>query len=117
MLIDLGLERVSVAFDHRKTLAYLEELEAFDLGEGWYRDGPVRRVDHYIPFAMHFYGLIYAVLARGDEARKDRFRRRAQTFAGDIRHWFGPDGAALAFGRSQTYRFAAGGFWGALAFA
>ncbi|MGO7210493.1 DUF2264 domain-containing protein [Rhizobium ruizarguesonis] len=117
VLIDLGLERVSVAFDHRKTLAYLDEVEAFDLGEGWYRDGPVRRVDHYIPFAMHFYGLIYAVLAKGDEARKDRFRDRAEIFARDIRHWFGPDGAALAFGRSQTYRFAAGGFWGALAFA
>ncbi|WP_434713856.1 DUF2264 domain-containing protein (plasmid) [Rhizobium sp. YTUHZ045] len=117
VLIDLGLERVGVAFDMAKTAAYLDELEAFDIGEGWYRDGPVRRVDHYIPFAMHFYGLIYTVLARGDEARKNRFRNRAKIFAVDIRHWFGPDGAALAFGRSQTYRFAAGGFWGALAFA
>ncbi|PDT13946.1 hypothetical protein CO670_25735 [Rhizobium sp. J15] len=117
VLIDLGLERVGVPFDHGKTVAYLDEAEAFDLGEGWYRDGPVRRVDHYIPFAMHFYGLIYAVLARDDEARKGRFRARAEIFARDIRHWFGPDGAALAFGRSQTYRFAAGGFWGALAFA
>ncbi|WP_064685996.1 DUF2264 domain-containing protein [Rhizobium bangladeshense] len=117
VLIDLGLERVGVAFDHGKTVAYLDELEAFELGDGWYRDGPVRRVDHYIPFAMHFYGLIYTVLARGDDARKDRFRDRARAFAGDIRHWFGPDGAALAFGRSQAYRFAAGGFWGALAFA
>jgi hypothetical protein len=117
VLIDLGLERVSIEFDHRKTTAYLDELETFDLGEGWYRDGPVRRVDHYIPFAMHFYGLIYAVLASRDEARRNRFRDRARIFAKDIRHWFGPDGAALAFGRSQTYRFAAGGFWGALAFA
>ncbi|ANK95295.1 MULTISPECIES: DUF2264 domain-containing protein [Rhizobium] len=117
ILIDLGLQRVGVAFDMAKTAAYLDELEAFDIGEGWYRDGPVRRVDHYIPFAMHFYGLIYTLLARGDEARKNRFRNRAEIFARDIRHWFGPDGAALAFGRSQTYRFAAGGFWGALAFA
>lgn len=117
VLIDLGLERVGIDFDRTKTETYLDELEAFDIGQGWYRDGPVRRVDHYIPFAMHFYGLIYTVLAKGDDARKDRFRTRVRTFAGDIRHWFGPDGAALAFGRSQTYRFAAGGFWGALAFA
>ncbi len=74
-------------------------------------------VDHYIPFAMHYYGLIYAVLAKGEEARKTRMRERAKIFTKDIRHWFGPDGAALPFGRSQTYRFAAGGFWAALAFA
>lgn len=117
VLVDLGLERVGIKVDGAKTMAYLDELEAFDIGDGWYRDGPVKRVDHYIPFAMHFYGLIYAVLAKGDEARKTRMRERAQQFSGDIRHWFGPDGAALAFGRSQTYRFAAGGFWASLAFA
>ncbi|KQO77531.1 DUF2264 domain-containing protein [Rhizobium sp. Leaf262] len=117
VLIDLGLERVGVAFDSQKTQDYLDELEAFDIGDGWYRDGPVRRVDHYIPFAMHFYGLIYTALANGDDARKTRLRARSQRFTADIRHWFGPDGASVAFGRSQTYRFAAGGFWGALAFA
>nr|WP_178126800.1 DUF2264 domain-containing protein [Agrobacterium rubi] len=117
VLIDLGLERVGVEFDAAKTHAYLDELEAFDIGDGWYRDGPVRRVDHYVPFAMHFYGLIYTVLAKGDDARKARLLQRSKRFASDIRHWFGPDGASLAFGRSQTYRFAAGGFWGGLAFA
>ena len=117
VLIDLGLERVGIAFDTSKTHAYLDELEAFDIGDGWYRDGPVRRVDHYVPFAMHFYGLIYSVLATGDDERKARLLQRSRRFAADIRHWFGPDGASLAFGRSQTYRFAAGGFWGGLAFA
>jgi len=117
VLIDLGLTRVGVAFDGAKTEQYLDEIEAFRLGDGWYRDGPVKRVDHYIPFAMHFYALIYSVLARADTARGDAYRKRAKSFASDIRHWFGPDGASLAFGRSQTYRFAAGGFWGALAFA
>ncbi|MGK6316400.1 DUF2264 domain-containing protein [Neorhizobium sp. DT-125] len=117
VLIDLGLERVGIDFDRSKTERYLDEVEAFRLGEGWYRDGPVKRVDHYIPFAMHFYALIYSVLAGRDEVRGAAYRERARIFANDIRHWFGPDGAALAFGRSQTYRFAAGGFWGALAFA
>lgn len=117
VLIDLGLTRAGISFDRSKTERYLDEVEAFRLGEGWYRDGPVKRVDHYIPFAMHFYALIYSVIARDDVKRGTAYRERAHTFAGDIRHWFGPDGAALAFGRSQTYRFAAGGFWGALAFA
>jgi len=117
VLIDLGLSRAGVAFDSAKTERYFEELEGFRMGEAWYRDGPVRRADHYIPFAMHFYALIYAALNPSDDRRAAAYRERARLFAREIRHWFGPDGAALAFGRSQTYRFAAGGFWGALAFA
>lgn len=117
ILIDLGLEEVGADFDRSYTDRYLEELDTFYLGDGWYRDGNVPRVDHYIPFAMHFYGLIYATLKRGDDARRERYRERAAAFAKDIRHWFDADGGTLAFGRSLTYRFACGGFWGALAFA
>ena len=117
ILVDLGLEECGVEFDRSLTEKYLEELDGFYLGDGWYRDGNVRRVDHYIPFAMHFYGLIYAKLARNDDKRAAAYRERAGLFAKDIRHWFDEDGGTLAFGRSLTYRFACGGFWGALAFA
>ncbi|WP_127753232.1 DUF2264 domain-containing protein [Devosia sp. 1566] len=117
ILIDLGLEECGVEFDRSPTEKYLEELDGFYLGDGWYRDGNIRRIDHYIPFAMHYYGLIYARLATGDDARAEKFKERARLFAKDIRHWFDEDGGTLAFGRSLTYRFACGGFWGALAFA
>jgi len=117
VLIDLGLTHAGIDFDRSLTEKYLDEVEAFRLGEGWYRDGPVQRVDHYVPFALHFYALIYSVIAKHDTKRADAYRERAHIFAKDIRHWFGPDGAGLAFGRSQTYRFACGGIWGALAFA
>ena len=117
VLIDLGLTQAGIDFDRSLTEQYLDEVEAFRLGEGWYRDGPVKRVDHYVPFALHFYALIYSVIAKHDTKRAAAYRERANVFAKDIRHWFGPDGAALAFGRSQTYRFACGGIWGALAFA
>lgn len=117
VLVDLGLEECGVEFDRKLTDKYLEELDGFYLGDGWYRDGNCRRIDHYIPFAMHFYGLIYAKLARGDAERVARYKERARLFAADIQHWFDEDGGTLAFGRSLTYRFACGGFWGALAFA
>ena len=117
VLVDLGLEQVGVEFDRGLTERYLEELDGFYLGDGWYRDGHQRRVDHYIPFAMHFYGLIYARLQQGDDARADLYRERARLFAQDIRHWFDDDGGVLAFGRSLTYRFACASFWAALAFA
>lgn len=117
VLVDLGLEECGVDFDRSLTEKYLEELDGFYLGDGWYRDGNVRRIDHYIPFAMHFYGLIYAKLAKGDEKRVAAYKERAALFAKDIRHWFDDEGGTLAFGRSLTYRFACGGIWGALAFA
>lgn len=117
ILVDLGLEQCGVDFDRSYTDTYLRELEDFYLDDGWYRDGNVRRVDHYIPFAMHFYGLIYSRLAKGDDKRATDYKERARLFAQDIQHWFDEDGGTLAFGRSLTYRFACGGFWGALAFA
>lgn len=116
ILVDLGLERCGVAFDRTLTEQYLDELDGFYLGEGWYRDGINRRIDHYIPFAMHFYGLIYAVLS-GDETRSAVYRDRAREFAPQIASWFDEDGGVLAFGRSMIYRFACGGIWGALAYA
>jgi hypothetical protein len=117
ILVDLGLEQCGVEFDRSLTDKYLEELDGFYLGDGWYRDGNVRRIDHYIPFAMHFYGLIYAKLAKGDDQRVAAYKERTALFAKDIRHWFDDEGGTLAFGRSLTYRFACGGIWGALAFA
>lgn len=117
ILVDLGLERCGIDFDHTLTSTYLDELDGFYLGDGWYRDGVVRRVDHYIPFAMHFYGLIFSCLHKGEDERAARYRDRARLFARDIRHWFDEDGGVLAFGRSLTYRYACGAIWGALAYA
>lgn len=116
VMVDLGLEHCGVPVDASMREAYLDDIEGFYMGEGWYRDGPIRSADHYIPFAFHYYGLIYAVLS-GDKERAERYEKRAAAFARSIRHWYAEDGAALPFGRSLTYRFAHAGFWGALAFA
>ncbi|ACP25279.1 hypothetical protein NGR_c15110 [Sinorhizobium fredii NGR234] len=115
ILVDIALDRLGVNYDRSLTNAYLSELDDFYIADGWYRDGNVRRVDHYIPFAMHFYGLIYSRLVDDDYSK--RYRERALAFARDFRHWFAEDGATLPFGRSLTYRFACAGFWSALAFA
>ncbi|WP_433256154.1 DUF2264 domain-containing protein [Streptosporangium sp. CA-135522] len=118
VMVGLGLDRVGVRFDPAAGLAHLERLESFALGAGWYSDGPTAQRDYYVPFAMHFYGLIYAALAGDrDPGRAQRFRERAAAFSLDFQHWFASDGSAVPFGRSMTYRFAQGAFWGALAFA
>ncbi|WP_232326456.1 DUF2264 domain-containing protein [Microbispora sp. ATCC PTA-5024] len=116
VMVSLGLGRVGVAHDRVPIEARLDRLESFSLGRGWYGDGPDAQRDYYVPFAMHYYGLIHAALGPGG-ARAERLRERAAAFALDFRHWFAADGAAVPFGRSMTYRFAQGAFWGALAFA
>ena len=118
VLVNLGLARVGAEHDAAASQAALDQLETFYLGDGWYTDGPGAQRDYYVAFAMHFYGLLYAKLAaEHDPGRAQRFRERAALFAHDFIHWFAADGAALPFGRSLTYRFAQGSFWGALAFA
>lgn len=118
VLVNLGLSRVGAEHDLDATHAALDRIEEFYLGDGWYSDGPMPQQDYYVAWAMHFYGLLYAQLhGEHDPIRAGRFRERAATFAHDFIHWFAADGAALPFGRSLTYRFAQGAFWGALAFA
>ncbi|MEJ2029224.1 MAG: DUF2264 domain-containing protein [Maritimibacter sp.] len=116
ILTDIGLKNCGTKTDRAGHESYLDDLEGFYLGDGWYRDGPQRSAEHYIPFAFHFYGLITAVLG-DDPARAGTYRSRARNFAEEMRHWYAPDGSALPFGRSLTYRFAHAGFWGALAYA
>ncbi|MFI0731501.1 DUF2264 domain-containing protein [Streptomyces sp. NPDC021225] len=118
VLIGLGLDRVGVSHDRGPIKARLDRLESFALGDGWYADGPTERRDYYVPWAMHFYGLLYAALAgERDPERAVRFRMRASLFAADLRHWFADDGAAVPYGRSLTYRFAQAAFWAALPYA
>lgn len=121
VLTDLGLRSVGAEHDRESTETTLEELESYAVGDGWYTDGPPEDgspVDYYVPWAMHYYGLIYAALnGDSDPERAERFRERARQFAVHHRAWFDDEGRALPFGRSLTYRFAQAGFWGALAFA
>jgi hypothetical protein len=121
VLVDLGLERVGVDVDWKMTEGYLDDLDKLYIEDGWYRDGDdpgdTRRIDYYNPFAMHYYGLVYAKARPQDTARGERFRDRARKFAQQFQHWFADTGANVPYGRSLTYRHAVCAFWGALAVA
>ena len=120
VLVALGLERVGAPFDRSKVTASLDLLDSYRVGRHWYVDGSLANVDYYVPFAFHTYGLMYAAandIGLADDNRAAAYRERAATFASDLQHWFAPDGAAVPFGRSLTYRFAMSSFWGALAWA
>ncbi|GJJ10190.1 hypothetical protein Clacol_004416 [Clathrus columnatus] len=137
---NLGLSKVnSPHFSPTRMKADLDHLDTFYLGQGkvhknirrriytnkegtgWSRDGPegVRQLDYYSSsFAIQYAQLVYSKLAeKEDPERCKEYRQRANLFAAHFIHFFDPDGPAIPFGRSSTYRFAQASFWGALAFA
>jgi hypothetical protein len=122
ILVNCGLRRVGAeGYDEAALEESFETVERFHLGNGWYNDGfpgERRARDYYIPWAMHYYGLIFARLCAEQYPKKaESYRQRACEFAGDFMYWFDAEGRALPYGRSLTYRFAQGAFWGALCFA
>jgi hypothetical protein len=118
VLVNLGLRTNDAPHDWAAVERSLAKIDSYALPNGWYFDGRPGQRDHYVAFALHLYGLIYARFAGDwDPVRAARFKERAAAFAPAYRSWFARDGAGLAFGRSMTYRFAMGSFWGGLALA
>lgn len=118
VLVNVALKKRGMPYSAEKLEESLQKAETYYLDGGWYMDGASCQRDYYIPFAMHYYGLVYAaVMEQEDPTRCARFKQRAVCFAHDFVYWFADDGAALPFGRSLTYRFAQAGFWSACLFA
>ncbi len=118
MLVNLGFKNVGARYDAERLKFCVEKCHSFYRQDGWYRDGHTEQSDYYIPFAIHFYSLIYAgVMADEDPENCRIFIERAELFAKSFVYWFDEDGSALAFGRSLTYRFAQCCFFSACLFA
>ncbi|NGN64503.1 DUF2264 domain-containing protein [Streptomyces sp. A7024] len=84
-----------------------ELLESWYRGQGWYADGDGRAFDHYNGWALHLYPMLDAHLA-GDAERLTHHGARLREHLESHALLFGGDGAPIHFGRSLTYRFAAG---------
>lgn len=118
VLVNVGFRKAGLPYDAKQLERNLDRLDAFHLEDGWYSDGIGGHSDYYVPFAFHYYGLLYAsMMEEEDPKRSHVFKERAAAFAGDFLAWFAPDGAALPYGRSLAYRFAQSAFWSALAYA
>lgn len=118
VLIQAAFRRMGWDWNETQLAEDLAKLDSWYLGEGWYCDGEPTQMDYYIPFGMHYYGLIYAwAMERDDPERARVFQERAAKFAPDFLYWFEDSGRAVPFGRSLTYRFAQGAFFSALALA
>lgn len=118
VMVNIGLKAVGEKYDIGTVNWALDRIEEFYLSDGWYSDGINGHSEYYIPFAIHYYCLIYAkVMEAEDPVRSKLYKERAAVFAKDFIYWFSKDGSALPYGRSLTYRFAQAAFWSALVFA
>jgi len=114
ILVNIALKKLQMPYDDEKLQNSLDFIETCYLGEGWYVDGINKQSDYYIPFAMEFYGILYAVaMKEQDPERCRRYLQRAIEFGKDFAYWFSEDGSALPYGRSLTYRFAQTAFYSA----
>lgn len=114
VLVNIAMKQVGRAYSQKMLNTYLEGLETFYLGDGWYQDGDSGQKDYYISFAIHFYSLIYArIMGKEDPQRAAVYKERACTFAKQFIYWFDETGEALPFGRSLTYRFSQVSFFSA----
>ncbi|MBW4079857.1 DUF2264 domain-containing protein [Paenibacillus sp. S150] len=118
VLVNAGFRRLGLPYDAEQLENNLRRMDDFYLGDGWYSDGIDGHSDYYVPFAIHYYGLLYAkLMEREDPERSHLFKERARLFAAGFIAWFAPDGSALPYGRSLAYRFAQSAFWSAYAYA
>lgn len=117
ILVNLALKLRGCPYDGQRMETDLDTMEQYYLGDGWYVDGTSQQKDYYSAFAMQFYSQIYAVYARDtDTERCGRILERASGFGKEFIYWFDENGAALAYGRSLTYRFAQTAYWSAALF-
>ncbi|KAF2747669.1 hypothetical protein M011DRAFT_402164 [Sporormia fimetaria CBS 119925] len=118
---NLGLAKNGAKWSQECVNADIKQLDTFYRGEGWSNDGPegYRQMDYYSgSFAIQYLQLLYAKLAADtDPEQAEEYKERGRMFAQDFVHYFAPDGRAITFGRSLTYRWAMVGFWAAIAFA
>ncbi|AIQ48531.1 hypothetical protein R70723_23395 [Paenibacillus sp. FSL R7-0273] len=118
VLVNAGFKKLKLTYDEGQLETNLQRMDAFYLDEGWYSDGVNGHSDYYVPFAIHYYGLLYAkLMEQEDPERSALFKERARLFAPAFISWFAPDGSALPYGRSLAYRFAQSAFWSAYAYA
>lgn len=116
ILVNALFRKLGLPWDENRMKEDFGVIEHCYEGDGWYFDGRPEQKDYYIPFAMHYYGLIYAERMQEEEPERcGELRERAKLFYEDFKYWFDGDGREVPFGRSLTYRFAHGAVFAAMA--
>jgi hypothetical protein len=115
VLVNCGFIKNGLPYNRERMDEDLALIDSHYEGAGSYFDYADQR-DYYLPWAFHYYGLVYAhVMNDSDPVRCQAFRERAALAAPRFAAWFAATGDALPYGRSLTYRFAQGAMFSAMA--
>ncbi|MBO5033373.1 MAG: DUF2264 domain-containing protein [Lachnospiraceae bacterium] len=118
ILVNMMFIKLGLAYDKNRMDEDWKVIEDSYEGDGWYFDGHPGQKDYYIAFAMHYYGLLYAVhMEKEEPERCHGLRQRAKMFFNDFIYWFDCEGCEVPFGRSLTYRFAHSAAFSTMAYA
>jgi len=106
----LFLEKYAGIDCRKKIKTIIGEIHTFYKGDGWYNDGNEEQecqYDHYNSWAMHYYGLLFCLLAgEGYKDTKEILKKRFRLFKDSYLMCFNGKNLPLAWGRSLLYRFA-----------
>lgn len=101
------LKKLDMPYSEDKIKTNLAACDSMYMGEGWYRDGNINRIDYYNSWAFHYYYLIWVYLdGESNPELAERHKERVHDFIHDFRYFFDKDGSVPCFGRSMLYRFA-----------
>lgn len=100
------LKKFGMPLSQEQIDANLQACDYMYMGDGWYRDGDINRIDYYNAWAFLYYYLLWVILD-GDSKPElvEIHKERVRLFANDFRYFFSGDGSIPCFGRSMIYRF------------
>ena len=88
----------------------LDRMAEFYRGDGWYVDGAGDEFELYNAWMFNGHYLMWSGFDGGRRPDyRDRLLARSRSFLSGFLHFFGANGAHVAWGRSLVYRFAAAG--------
>ena len=100
------LKKLGMPYSQEHIDANLQACEHMYLGDGWYKDGKLNRIDYYNAWGFLYYYLLWAILDGDSQpAMAERHKDRTRQFVRDFRYFFSGDGSTPCFGRSMIYRF------------
>jgi hypothetical protein len=100
------LKKLGMPYSQEQIDTNFQACDNMYVGDGWYRDGKLNRIDYYNAWGFLYYYLMWVILD-GDSKPElaETHKERARLFARDFRYFFSGDGSTPCFGRSMIYRF------------
>ncbi len=108
MFINLFLSKLGQDYSVEELDRYLDRMDFWYSGDGWYRDGVHDCYDYYNSWVIQPYFLFWAWIdGQRRPELKPRVLHRTVRFLESYKYLFAANGAYPCYGRSMLYRFAA----------